>query len=38
MVLMPEGNLTYNRGEIHWVNLDPTMGAKAQKIRACLIV
>jgi mRNA interferase MazF len=38
MVLMPEGNLTYKRGEIRWVNLDPTVGAEAQKIRACLIV
>jgi len=35
---MPEGNLTYKRGEIRWVNLDPTVGAEAQKIRACLIV
>jgi mRNA interferase MazF len=38
MVLMPEGNLTYKRGEIRWVNLDPTVGAETQKIRACLIV
>jgi len=38
MVLMPEGNLTYKRGEIRWVNLDPTVRAEAQKIRACLIV
>jgi mRNA interferase MazF len=38
MVLMPEGNLTYKRGEIRWVNLDPTVGAEAQKIRSCLIV
>jgi mRNA interferase MazF len=38
MVLMPEGNLTYKRGEIRWVNLDPTVGAEAQKIRASLIV
>jgi mRNA interferase MazF len=38
MVLMPEGNLTYKRGEIRWVNLDPTVGAEAQKICACLIV
>jgi mRNA interferase MazF len=38
MVLMPESNLTYKRGEIRWVNLDPTVGAEAQKIRACLIV
>jgi mRNA interferase MazF len=35
---MPEGNLTYQRGEICWVNLNPTVGAEAQKIRACLIV
>ncbi|GCL38134.1 transcriptional modulator of MazE/toxin, MazF [Sphaerospermopsis reniformis] len=35
---MPEGNLTYKRGEIRWVNLDPTVGAEAQKNRACLIV
>jgi mRNA interferase MazF len=31
-------NLTYRRGEIRWVNLDPTVGAEAKKIRACLIV
>ncbi|OUL19627.1 PemK family transcriptional regulator [Nostoc sp. RF31YmG] len=35
---MPGSNLTYRRGEIRWVNLDPTVGAEAQKIRACLIV
>jgi mRNA interferase MazF len=35
---MPDGNLTYQRGEIRWVNLNPTIGAEAQKIRACLIV
>lgn len=35
---MPKGNLTYRRGEIRWVNLDPTVGAEAQKIRSCLIV
>ena len=35
---MPKGNLTYRRGEIRWVNLDPTFGAEAQKIRSCLIV
>ncbi len=28
----------YRRGEIRWVNLDPTIGAEAKKIRACLIV
>ncbi|MBD2603645.1 type II toxin-antitoxin system PemK/MazF family toxin [Scytonema hofmannii FACHB-248] len=35
---MPGNNLTYRRGEIRWVNLDPTVGAEAQKIRACLII
>jgi len=35
---MPGSNLTYRRGEIRWVNLDPTVGAEVQKIRACLIV
>jgi mRNA interferase MazF len=35
---MPENNLIYRRGEIRWVNLDPTVGAEAKKIRACLIV
>ncbi len=35
---MPQGKLTYRRGEIRWVKLDPTIGAKAHKTRACLIV
>lgn len=35
---MPSGNLTYRRGEIRWVRLDPTVGAEAQKTRPCLIV
>lgn len=35
---MPKGKLTYRRGEIRWVKLDPTIGAEAQKTRACLIV
>lgn len=35
---MPANNLTYRRGEIRWVNLDPTVGPEAKKIRACLIV
>ncbi|MEH2194459.1 MAG: type II toxin-antitoxin system PemK/MazF family toxin [Nostoc sp.] len=35
---MPGSNLTYLRGEIRWVNLEPTVGAEAKKIRACLIV
>ena len=28
----------YKRGEIWWVNLDPTLGKEAKKIRACLII
>lgn len=35
---MPRGNLTYHRGEIRWVRLDPTVGAEIQKTRSCLIV
>lgn len=35
---MPQGKLTYRRGEIRWVKLDPTIGAEAQKTRACLII
>ncbi len=35
---MPKGKLTYRRGEIRWVQLDPTIGAEAKKTRACLIV
>ena len=35
---MPQGNLTYRRGEIRWVKLDPTVGAEAQKTRSSLIV
>ncbi len=35
---MPRGSLTYQRGEIRWVNLEPTVGAEAQKIRSCLVV
>jgi mRNA interferase MazF len=38
MASMPKGKLTYRRGEIRWVKLDPTIGAEAQKTRACLIV
>jgi mRNA interferase MazF len=38
MELMPKGNLSYQRGEIRWVKLDPTVGAEAQKTRPCLIV
>ncbi|MGH2415251.1 MAG: type II toxin-antitoxin system PemK/MazF family toxin [Microcystaceae cyanobacterium] len=35
---MPKGNLSYRRGEIRWVRLDPTVGAEVQKTRSCLIV
>lgn len=35
---MPKGNLSYQRGEIRWVQLDPTIGAEARKTRSCLIV
>jgi mRNA interferase MazF len=38
MASMPKGKLTYRRGEIRWVRLDPTIGAEAQKTRACLII
>jgi mRNA interferase MazF len=35
---MPRRDLTYKRGEIPWVNLDPTIGAEMQKTRPCLII
>jgi mRNA interferase MazF len=35
---MPKGKLTYRRGEIRWVKLDPTLGAEAQKTHSCLII
>jgi mRNA interferase MazF len=38
MALMPNGTLTYQRGEIRWVKLDPTIGAEIQKTRSCLIL
>jgi mRNA interferase MazF len=38
MELMPNGTLTYRRGEIRWVKLDPTIGAEIQKTRSCLIL
>lgn len=37
-IKIPQGNLIYKRGEIPRVNLNPTIGAEAQKIRACLII
>jgi mRNA interferase MazF len=36
--LMPNGNLTYQRGEIWWVDLEPVRGNEAGKRRACLIL
>jgi mRNA interferase MazF len=35
---MPKGELRYRRGEIRWVQLDPTLGAEIQKTRSCLIL
>ncbi|WP_334747994.1 hypothetical protein [Nostoc sp.] len=32
---MPGSNLTYRRGEIRRVNLEPTVGTEAKKIRMC---
>jgi mRNA interferase MazF len=35
---MPNGKLLYKRGEIWWVNLDPTIGSETGKRRPCLIM
>lgn len=35
---MPNGKLTYRRGEIWWIELDPTVGVETRKTRACLIL
>ncbi|BAC90229.1 type II toxin-antitoxin system PemK/MazF family toxin [Gloeobacter violaceus] len=35
---MPNDKLTYRRGEIRWMRLDPTLGAEIQKTRSWLIV
>ncbi len=35
---MPNGKLTYKRGEIWWVNLQPTVGSETDKKRPCLIL
>lgn len=35
---MPKGELTYRRGDIYLVAMDPTVGAEVQKTRSCLIV
>ena len=33
-----ETELTYSRGDIHWVNLDPTKGSEIRKRRPCVLV
>jgi mRNA interferase MazF len=38
MGLMPRGDLRYRRGEIWWVNLDPTIGSETAKKRPCVIL
>lgn len=38
MELVPRGELTYRRGDIRWIRLDPTVGAEIQKTRSCLIL
>lgn len=35
---MPDGRIIYCRGEIWWVELDPTKGLETRKTRACLIL
>jgi mRNA interferase MazF len=35
---MPRGELTYRRGDIRWVSLDPTVGAEIRKTRSCLVL
>ena len=35
---MPNGILTYRRGEIWWVNLKPVIGNETDKERPCLIL
>jgi len=35
---MPKGKLTYRRGEIWWVNLNPIVGSETGKERPCLIL
>jgi len=35
---MPSRTLTYRRGEIWWVNLNPVMGNETGKNRPCLIL
>jgi mRNA interferase MazF len=35
---MPKSDLQYRRGEIWWVNLDPTVGNETAKKRPCVIL
>jgi mRNA interferase MazF len=35
---MPNGTLTYKRGEIWWVDLNPVIGHETNKLRPCLIL
>jgi mRNA interferase MazF len=35
---MPNGTLTYKRGEIWWVDLKPIIGSETDKKRPCLIL
>jgi mRNA interferase MazF len=35
---MPNGTLTYKRGEIWWVDLKPVIGSETDKQRPCLIL
>jgi mRNA interferase MazF len=35
---MPNGKLTYQRGEIWWVDLNPVLGSETGKERPCLIL
>lgn len=35
---MPKGTLTYRRGEIWWVDLNPVIGSETGKERPCLIL
>jgi mRNA interferase MazF len=38
MKQMPNSDLRYRRGEIWWVNLDPTVGNETAKKRACIVL
>jgi mRNA interferase MazF len=35
---MPNENLVYKRGEIWWVNLEPTVGNEVGKQRPCIVL